>query len=74
MASDMKACMTTGIPVEVDGVSRNDDVILVVRRGEVIGVLSEDAQEEVKTLRMTFTRDSAKEQYQPLQGQGIETF
>jgi lambda repressor-like predicted transcriptional regulator len=67
-------CMMTDTTVSVDGPMREDDVIVVVRKGQIIGVLSAEAQDSIQTLRMTFTRDSPKSQFVPLQGTGVEYF
>jgi hypothetical protein len=70
----MLACMITGVPFEVDNPMREDDTIIVIQRGEIIGVLSEGGQEQVRTLRLAFTRDRPTELFNPLMGNCIETF
>lgn len=67
-------CMTTGATVTVDGPLRDDNTIVVLRRGQIIGVLSENAQADVKTIRMTFTRDIPDGPFIPMQGIAIEVF
>lgn len=68
------ACMTSGDPVEVETPERDDDTILLVQHGQVVGVLSEDAQRDVKTLRLTLTRQVNGDRFQPLQGVSVEMF
>lgn len=67
-------CMTTGIPIAVTTPMRDDDTIVVLRHGQVIGVLSEDAQAQVKTIRMTFTREDPDRNFEPLQGVAVAVF
>jgi hypothetical protein len=66
--------MTTSVPINGDAIARDDDVILIVRRGKIIGVMSEAAQRDVRTLRMTLTRNALDEEFQPLQGVPVEMF
>ncbi len=67
-------CMTTGEHIVVDSPVRDDDVVVVVQRGKIIGVLSEAAQEGAQTVRMTFTRNSEKDSFMPLQGTTVACF
>lgn len=67
-------CMMTDVTVAVDEPYRSDDVIVVMRKGKIIGVLSAEAQQSVRTLRMTFTRDTPTAEFVPLQGVGVEHF
>lgn len=68
-------CMVTGNTVEVDyGESPDQTAIIVMRGGKVIGVVSSAAQEEVATLRMTFTREHPTAEFVPLQGIAIQHF
>lgn len=72
MEPKVNACMTTGMPLPAGDYPPN--TIVVYRNGEVIGLLSPEAQEDVRTLRMTFTRSNRSAQFEPLQGQCIEAF
>jgi len=68
-------CMVSGDSVEVDyGESPDQTAIIVTQNGKVIGVVSTAAQEEVATLRMTFTREKPTAQFVPLQGVAIQHF
>jgi hypothetical protein len=69
-------CMISGNTVSIEPGTKgeNTDAIIVMRRGEIIGVVSPRAQEEVQSLRMTFTRDSPKERFVPLQGVAVQNF
>ena len=69
----MNTCMTTGVHFDKDG-QYPDDTIVIYRNGKIIGLVSPEAQDGVKTLRMTLTRDTRTANFQPLQGQCIETF
>lgn len=68
----MHACMTTGIPL-VEG-DYPKGTIVVYQEGKLIGVLSPEAQENVKTIRMTFTREQPDAYFRPLQGVCVESF
>lgn len=65
-------CMISDVPVEVDRDA--DNVLVVIQGGKVVGIISKEAQENIKTIRMTFTRDTPNGFFKPLQGQGIEVF
>jgi len=68
-------CMVTGNTVVVDhGESPDRTAIIVMRGDKVIGVVSSAAQEEVATLRMTFTRERPTAEFVPLQGIAIQHF
>ena len=69
-------CMITGNTVGIEDGTNGEttDAIVVMRRGEIIGVVSPRAQEEVQTIRMTFTRDRPKASFVPLQGVAIQHF
>lgn len=69
-------CMVSGNTVNIDPGTHgeNTDAIIVMRRGEIIGVVSPRAQDDVQTLRMTFTRDRPKERFVPLQGVAVQHF
>lgn len=69
-------CMVSGNTVNIDPGTHgeNTDAIVVMRRGEIIGVVSPRAQDDVQTLRMTFTRDHPKDVFVPLQGVAVQQF
>lgn len=69
----MITCMTTGLNFVEDG-TYPEGTIVISRNGKTIGLVSPEAQDGVKTLRMTLTRGTRTENFQPLQGQCIETF
>jgi len=64
----------SGDPVDLTSFSRQDNAIVVVQRGKVIGVLCEAAQENLRTLRLTFTRNNPTDHFSPLQGSPVEVF
>jgi hypothetical protein len=67
--------MTTATPVDLNGsFERDDNTILIVQKGQVIGVLSEEGQEGARTLRLTLTRETPDSIFQPLQGTCVEAF
>ena len=69
-------CMVSGNTVSIDPGTNGEttDAIIVMHRGAIIGVVSPSAQEEVQTLRMTFTRDEPKNDFVPLQGVAVQHF
>lgn len=68
-------CMVTGNTVSLDQLTPVDETAIVVMRGgNVIGVVSPAAQEGVATMRMTFTRDKPDAQFVPLQGVAVQYF
>jgi len=67
-------CMMSGTTVDIKADRDTDNAILITQDGKIIGVISKAAQENIKTIRMTFTRDKPTGWFKPLQGQGIEVF
>ena len=61
-------CMITEVPYD----SEDSSNIVVVQRGKVIGVVGATSLQDIKTVRLTFTRDSADSAFRALQGQCVE--
>ena len=63
-------CMITEVPV-TNVVPGN---VTVTHQGEVIGVVSLEGLDNVKTIRLTLSRPSMDKPFHPIQGQYLETF
>jgi hypothetical protein len=64
--------MATGLMTSI-----TDDTIVVIQRGKVIGVLSPDAQKQVKTIKLIFSRETPEDQqsaFSPVQGAAVEYY
>jgi hypothetical protein len=66
-------CMVSDVAVDYSP-SVDTAEIIVIQSGKVIGLIREEAQQGIKTIRMTFTRPTEAAIFTPLQGQGIEFF
>jgi hypothetical protein len=64
----MKKCMVTENNV-ADAETNN---LVITHRGQPIGVVSVEGLTGVRTLRLTFTRDSETQLMSPVQGQCLE--
>ncbi len=66
-------CMMTGEEFKDNQLDAKDRIV-VVQGGRVIGSIKPEAVENVKTLRITFSRPTANAYFAPVQANGIEFF
>lgn len=66
----MNKCAVTETPV----VTADENTVVVTHKGEVVGVISVEGTEGVRTLRLTLTRGAPSEPLRVIQGQSLEVF
>lgn len=66
----MNKCAVT----EATVAAPDENTVVVTHKGEIVGVISVEGTEGVRTLRLTLTRGAPSDPLRVIQGQCIEVF